>query len=184
MGPTWGQTGSCWPHEPCYQGCYPQIFLSHMWNVITSTVPAHDLPPIGSMTSANTVLKNFGPIYMQNWQLKMHNQIPIKALSELSHKCVGFCWSLYSQITKFMGLTWGPPGSCRPQMGPMLAPWTLLSGLICLGDVWYHCLNPLHATLFIGNTKMYLQLISLLYNDMTQVVEILPHIRQELTYST
>ena len=32
------------------------------------------------------------------------------------------------QITKFMGPTWGPPGSCRPQMGPMLAPWTLLSG--------------------------------------------------------
>ena len=23
----------------------------------------------------------------------------------------------------------GPPGSCRPQMGPMLAPWTLLSGM-------------------------------------------------------
>ena len=27
-----------------------------------------------------------------------------------------------------MGTTWGPPGSCRPQLGPMLAPWTLLSG--------------------------------------------------------
>ena len=27
-----------------------------------------------------------------------------------------------------MGPTWGPPGSCRPQMGLMLAPWTLLSG--------------------------------------------------------
>ena len=26
-----------------------------------------------------------------------------------------------------MGPTWGPPGSCRPQMGSMLAPWTLLS---------------------------------------------------------
>ena len=35
-----------------------------------------------------------------------------------------------SQITKFMGPTRGPPGSCRPQMGPMLAPWTLLSGLL------------------------------------------------------
>ena len=35
-----------------------------------------------------------------------------------------------SQIAKFMGLTWGSPGSCRPQMGPMLAPWTLLLGLI------------------------------------------------------
>ena len=32
-----------------------------------------------------------------------------------------------AQIAKFMGPTWGPPGSCRPQMGPMLAPWTLLS---------------------------------------------------------
>ena len=31
------------------------------------------------------------------------------------------------QIARFMGSTWGPPGSCRPQMGPMLAPWTLLS---------------------------------------------------------
>ena len=35
---------------------------------------------------------------------------------------------LTTQIAKFMGPTWGPPGSCRPQMGPMLAPWTSLSG--------------------------------------------------------
>ena len=34
-----------------------------------------------------------------------------------------------SHKTKFMGPTWVPPGSCRPQMGPMLAPWTLLSGM-------------------------------------------------------
>ena len=33
-----------------------------------------------------------------------------------------------AQIAKFMGPRWGPTGSCRPQMGPMLAPWTLLSG--------------------------------------------------------
>ena len=31
-----------------------------------------------------------------------------------------------------MGPTWGPPGSSRPQMGPMLAPWTLLSGYIII----------------------------------------------------
>ena len=37
-----------------------------------------------------------------------------------------------SQIAKFMWPTWGPPGSCRPQMGPMLVPWTLLSGIICV----------------------------------------------------
>ena len=34
-----------------------------------------------------------------------------------------------SQIAKFMGPTWGPPGSHRPQIGPMLAPRTLLSGM-------------------------------------------------------
>ena len=33
-----------------------------------------------------------------------------------------------TQIAQFMGPTWGPSGSCRPQVGPMLAPWTLLSG--------------------------------------------------------
>ena len=37
-----------------------------------------------------------------------------------------------SQIARFMGPIWGPPGSCRPQMGPMLAPWTLLSGMSLL----------------------------------------------------
>ena len=30
-----------------------------------------------------------------------------------------------------MGPTWGPPGPCRTQMSPMLAPWTLLSGYTC-----------------------------------------------------
>ena len=34
-----------------------------------------------------------------------------------------------SQITKFMGPTWGPPGSCRTQMGPVMAPWIFLSGV-------------------------------------------------------
>ena len=41
----------------------------------------------------------------------------------------GLTLQVDSQITKFMGPTWGPLGPCRHQMGPMLAPWTLLSGL-------------------------------------------------------
>ena len=36
----------------------------------------------------------------------------------------------HSQEAKFMGPTWGPPGSCRSQIGPMLAPWTFLSELL------------------------------------------------------
>ena len=33
-----------------------------------------------------------------------------------------------SLIARFMGPTWGPHGADRTQVGPMLAPWTLLSG--------------------------------------------------------
>ena len=36
-------------------------------------------------------------------------------------------WSL---TARSMGPTWGPPGADRAQVGPMLAPWTLLSGLL------------------------------------------------------
>ena len=34
--------------------------------------------------------------------------------------------------SKVYGPTWDPHGSSRPQMGPMCAPWTLLSGLITI----------------------------------------------------
>ena len=38
------------------------------------------------------------------------------------------------QIARFMGPKWGPHGSYRPQMGPMLAPQTLLSGTMPVLD--------------------------------------------------
>ena len=39
-------------------------------------------------------------------------------------------------IARFMGTTWGPSGADRTQVGPTLAPWTLLSGkCICLQNV-------------------------------------------------
>ena len=34
-----------------------------------------------------------------------------------------------SQIARFTWPTWGQPGHCRPQVGPMSAPWTLPSGM-------------------------------------------------------
>ena len=37
---------------------------------------------------------------------------------------------ILSQIARFMGPTWGPPGTDRTQVGPMLAPWSLLSGVV------------------------------------------------------
>ena len=45
-------------------------------------------------------------------------------------------------------------------------------------------LNPLRAKFFRGNINIYLHLVSFLHIHMTQVVEILPQIREEPTYST
>ena len=56
-----------------------------------------------------------------------------------------YMWKAHSfgviraQIARFMGPTWDPPGSCRPQMGPMLVPWTLLSGGIIADFVELFC---------------------------------------------
>ena len=44
--------------------------------------------------------------------------------------------NITTQIANFMGPTRGPPGSCRPQMGPMLAPWILLSEQPLLGTLY------------------------------------------------
>ena len=38
-------------------------------------------------------------------------------------------WTSSSLKAMFMGPTWGPSGADRTQVGPMLNPWTLLSGL-------------------------------------------------------
>ena len=44
-------------------------------------------------------------------------------------------WHQWSLIARFMGPTWGPAGAGRTQVGPMLAPWTLLSGI---WNTWGH----------------------------------------------
>ena len=55
---------------------------------------------------------------------------PSSGVIKYAHACPYDSATSYSQIitqiARFMWPTWGPPGSCRPQMGPMLAPWTLL----------------------------------------------------------
>ena len=72
---------------------------------------------------------------------------------------------LSAQIAKFMGPKWGPPGSWRPHVGPMMAPWTLLSGsrlmlLMCVFvDIWAQgriCLLAVTRN-WVGLTGIYMQ---------------------------
>ena len=43
---------------------------------------------------------------------------------------VAFLYFKVSLIARFMGPTWCPSGPDRTQVGPMLVPWTLLSGMV------------------------------------------------------
>ena len=66
-----------------------------------------------------------------------------------------------------MGPTRGPPGSCRPHMCPMLAPWTLLSGICCNHchgswvfrsrslNIKYIGLKLFRCMMFISKTNLY-----------------------------
>ena len=54
-------------------------------------------------------------------------------------------WMTLSLRAGFMGPTWGPLGADMTQVGPMLATWTLLSGL---GLIFNTELDPLNKTKF------------------------------------
>ena len=78
-----------------------------------------------------------------------------------------FVYFISARKRRFKGPTWCPPGSCRPQMGPMLAPWTFRSGILslvpCFQD-WNHAsvgmvvyvlihASPLSATVSQGTME-------------------------------
>ena len=46
----------------------------------------------------------------------------------LPYATIGCRYCMTTLIARFMGPTWGPTVADRTQVGPMLAPWTLLSG--------------------------------------------------------
>ena len=117
--------------------CYPTSTLSYRfvwlsllthWSLYKTTAI---LLPTFSNALSSLCLKESIKVYSQG--------------SWLSQISIGFGNGLapnrgHEQITKFMGPTWGPPGSCRPQMGPMMAPRTLLSGWLYMKQ-W--CMIPL-----------------------------------------
>ena len=82
------------------------------------------------------------------------------------------------------------PGGTKPSPEPMMihslsvAACAIHLKAIALEMLIEVVINPLHAKFFRGNKNIYLHFMSLLHIDMTQVVEILPKVRQDLTYPT
>ena len=77
------------------------------------------------------VLPSYADI-IQNKSFKLLVGFLVIITWRMTRECFGEWVDVITLITRFMGPTWGPPGSCRPQVGRMLAPWTLLSGKYCI----------------------------------------------------
>ena len=54
---------------------------------------------------------------------------PCLTLYDISNPYLSKCVASLVPDNKVHGADMGPPGSCQPQLGPMLTPWTLLSGM-------------------------------------------------------
>ena len=65
--------------------------------------------------------------------------------------CVSIIHPRYTLIARFMGTTWGPSGADRTQVGPMLAPWTLLSGYRRIS--WHRIIFLITGLLWGGSTN-------------------------------
>ena len=76
-----------------------------------------------------------------------------------------------SLIARFMGPTWGPSGADRTQVGPMLDPWTLLSGIFLLWQITSLQRDMgVMGSLFTGNSTFYsTSLFWTVINDLIKV---------------
>ena len=69
-----------------------------------------------------------------------------------------------SLIARFIGPTWGPSGADRTQLGPMLAPWTLLSGLLWSQVIATH-LKIAHPKIWIYGCPIFIWVAATWHQD-------------------
>ena len=89
---------------------------------------------------------------VEHWECSFSRHLsPWEAMTRLSHRVsimVTDDLATYEGRTlraRFVGPTWGPSGADRTQVGPMLAPWTLLSGTI--SNIIIYLVLPDYSTL-------------------------------------
>ena len=135
MGPTWDPSGA----ERTQVGpmLAPWTLLSALSPVlpfcITCPKGTWIIPYIYYISSLTVYAIHIISDDIPSWYFFLMENCPIADV--LGKLCAALCWLPHwkalcrpTQIAKFMGPTWGLSRSCQPQMGPMLAPWTLLSG--------------------------------------------------------
>ena len=95
------------------------------------------------LVSVLTVKQWFMIKYAYSKRLDKQNIITVK-LVQPQNGISPETLDILSQTAKFMGTTWGPSGANRTQVGPMLSPRTLLSGVLgIVSTAWQPLLFPL-----------------------------------------
>ena len=110
-----------WSHEQQYS--HQDIYNQH--NDVGQSVH------IRSATRSSSVCMTLSPslISSRAWTANIYLNVIVQ-LGRCKQIIQGLTYlTLKREIARFMGPTWGPSGADRTQVGPMLAPWTLLSGI-------------------------------------------------------
>ena len=135
--------------------------------------------PLGTRTSATIILTNAIQDYIN---LHLHCNVAFVFLQFYTNKtrfnlsawllAPGYLqpsrwsgplsFSIHTLTARFMGPAWGPSGADRTQVGPMLAPWTLLSGYHSTSSA-FQCSICVQTILHWSNK--YIQLISMIVAD-------------------
>ena len=99
LGPTEPRWEPCGPREPCY--------LGRRVNAIILLFP--------TLSISDLCQPQLVQLIHNSWRYVSVRASPTSLIQSL--------------IARFMGPTWGPSGADRTQVGPMMASWTLLSGI-------------------------------------------------------
>ena len=132
-----------------------KLWGKYVWVVIT--VPADALAPLGSTTVLGHLQAQWWPYIcpIDYWTgpCKNMKDMGLKFGLLWGQLYIGFLWNCrfkiwglnMTLIARFMGPTWGPSGDDRTQVGLMLAPWTLLSGIL---NAWAATLSVLYSMMW------------------------------------
>ena len=147
----WALRVFCWHLSPFIQQNLSQITqIRRKWSILPHARPNLSQRgymgfysgefthwPIAVMSSfwrkVDTLLAQWG-IALPFWSPKLSQTCYLgnSRGTYSAHPCIMqhlyVCLRAIAQITKLTEPKWALPGSCRPQIGPILAPWTLLSG--------------------------------------------------------
>ena len=129
---------SCEVHIFCNNVCVSLYDYVGRFCVITSEWFHNRFLPIGKQLIIWGLLMHVYLIYIMqgyrkvisNWDKKLPSSGMARIKTQASQEL--------TLIASFMGPIWDPSGANRAQMGPMLAPWTLLSGQSLVDWMWNH----------------------------------------------